>query len=557
MAFNNIPSTDLSRFSIGEIQDLSGVSDFYNAGSSKWLKSATATPSSNLSATTKTNLAAAGTASNTTIIMQGATSASYAQSGAYASIPVQRISASSVSVVPAYYLGSTAVGVGVATAAGFQFVGTGQTSIKTNTSASGTNGAVASNNTTIFSYCFSSATALSAYYTTNGTTWTAGTVTGIPVFATTASTIAWASLPGTAYTISGQNGWKRQKYGPYPQFTVLWCGARFLLVGPGATNYMVSLSTDGLAWGGDNTTAVIGATAQAIATDMQFYRNGNNCYLNIGTSYRYSTDGGVTWAASTFAAAPSPSTYFLQYNQTDPAKLVILIDSATTAYYTADSGATWSADRPLPFVSNGGSAYKGSTVVVSNASTSIQVSTDNGTTFVEATMPVGVLSTQRYLYVDANRFYLGVYNQKQILTSSDGVTWTLVTLSIQFATAYEAWAYGPNMIAFDSNTIDIYGNNTVGSFSYSLSSTDGGVTWVGGQFLSSGTISFSGGSNIYTTPDAGGVAFCNGGSNSSLTTANAAVILKTDVTAGGASYRTGATTISPIRTGALSYVRVG
>ena len=31
MAFLNNPSTDLSRFSVGEIADLSGVPDFYNA----------------------------------------------------------------------------------------------------------------------------------------------------------------------------------------------------------------------------------------------------------------------------------------------------------------------------------------------------------------------------------------------------------------------------------------------------------------------------------------------------------------------------------------------
>ena len=559
MAFNNNSSTDLSRFSIGEIQDLSGVPNFYNAGSSKWLRSATATASSNLSATSKTNLAAAATATNPTVIMQGAISASYNATGAYASNPVARISASSVSVVPASYLNTTAVGVGVATAAGFQFVATGQTSTRTNSASTGTNGVVASNNTTIFSYCFTSATALSAYYTTNGTTWTAGTVTGIPTFATDSDTQAYASQPSTSFTVGGQNGWRRNRTTSRRQFAVFWCGARFVLIGPGvsATNYVVSLSTDGLAWGGDNTTAVVGATAQAVALNMQFYRNGNNCYLNIGTSYRYSTDGGVTWADSTFAAAPSPTTYFLQYNQSDPAKLIILVNSATTAYYSADSGATWSADRPFPYVTNGGSAYKGSTVVVSNANNSIQVSTDNGTTFVEATMPIGVLSLQRYLYVDANRFYLGVYNKKQILTSSDGVTWTLVTIPIDFATAYDAWAYGPNMFSFDSNTVVIYGSNTQSGYSISFSSTDGGVTWVGSQFIINQNSGFSGGSNVYTTPDAGGVAFCPGGANGSLTTDTAVIALKTDVTAGGAFYQTGSTVITPLRANSLAFVRVG
>lgn len=558
MAFNNNSSSDLSRYSIGEIQDLSGVADFYNAGSSKWLRSATPTASSNLSATSKTNLAAAATATNPTVIMQSAISASYNPNGAYASNPVARISASSVSVVPSSYLNTTAVGVGVATAAGFQFVGTGQTSIRTNSSSTGTNGVVASNDTTIFSYCFSSASALSAASTTNGTTWTAQTVTGIPTFNMASDSQAYASQPATGFTIGGQNGWRRNRTTTRQQFAVFWCGARFLLLASDGTNYVASLSTNGLAWGGDNTLAVVGSVGVGQASNMQFYRNGNNCFLNIGTAqYRYSTDGGVTWAASTIVATLNPTSYFLQYNQSDPAKLIMLTESSTAAYYSADSGATWSADRPFPFSTNGGSAYKGNTVVVSNANNSVQVSTNNGTTWVEATMPVGVLSTQRYLYVDANRFYLGVYNQKQILTSSDGVTWTLVTIPTQFATAYDAWAYGPNMIAYDSNTVLIYGNNVQSGGSIAFSSTDGGVTWVGSSFITSVSQGFSGGSNVYTTPDAGGIGFCWGGANGSLTTGTAVIALKTDVTAGGAFYQTGTNVIAPARTNALAYVRVG
>jgi len=118
MAFNNIPSTDLSRFSIGEIQDLSGVATFYNAGSSKWLKSGVSTASSNLSATSKTNLANAGTSAEPTVIAQGSLSLTNGTYGPFATYPIQRISASSVSVVPSYYDASFTVGVGVMTAAG-------------------------------------------------------------------------------------------------------------------------------------------------------------------------------------------------------------------------------------------------------------------------------------------------------------------------------------------------------------------------------------------------------------------------------------------------------
>jgi len=557
MSFNNNSSTDLSRYSIGEIADLSGVADFYNAGSSKWLKSATLTASSNLSTTTKTNLAAAGTAGAPTVIAQGSLSASFIDRGPYATYPIARISASSISVVPSYYLGTTAVGVGVMTSAGFQFVETGQVSNTANETTNGTNAFIASNNTTIFSYTFTNATTLSAYTTTNGTTWTAGSVTGLPTFAATSSTYAHASASGSnSYTVAGVRGWKRNIYnnGTNIQFAVFWCGARFLLIGPAATNYMVSLSTDGLAWGGDNTTAVIGATAQARTLGIQFYRNGNSCFFNVGTAFRYSTDGGITWAASTIASLPTTSSYYLQVNTSDPAKLII--SEAQVAQYSADSGATWSADRGIGglTVVNGGLYYKGNTVIISNGFGSVKVSTDNGVTYVTPSFPIGTLGTDMNVFADANRFYAGVQYQNQLLTSSDAVTWTLVTLTQNFALDSVGTNFGCGIVAFDSNTVMLAGYNNQSGGNQAIFTLDGGVTWTCSQFASSDGGSWMVGS-AFTTPDAGGMSFMFGGS--AYQTVSMTNVFKTDITGGGAFYRTGVSVIAPARTNAKAYVRVG
>jgi len=559
MSFNNNSTTDLSRFSIGEITDISGVASFYNAGSSKWLKSATYTSSSNLSTTTKTNLAAAGTATVPTVVVQSSLSLASLSASPYATYPISRISASSVSVVPAYYLGTTAVGVGVMTSAGYQTVETGQTSVTTNESTNGTNAFIASNNTTIFSYTFTSATALSAYTTTNGTTWTAGSVTGLPTFAATSNTYAHASASGSsAYTTAGVRGWKRNNYnnGTNIQFAVFWCGARFVLIGPAATNYMVSLSTDGLAWGGDNTTAVIGATAQARTTNFQFYRNGNNCFLNVGTAFRYSTDGGVTWAASTFASAGSvsPSTYYLQVNTSDAAKLIISLNQET--FFSADSGATWSTDRGIGSLgnANGGLYYKGSTVIISNGGGATRVSTDNGVTYVTPTFPIGTLSSDIVFFADANRFYAGVNTQSQLLTSSDAVTWTLITLTQNFALDTIGTNYGYGIVAFDSNTVLLVGNNNQSGGNQAIFTLDGGVTWTCSGFSSADGGQWQVGS-AFVTPDASGMGFLFSGS--AHTTTSMTNVFKTDLAGGGAFYRTGSTTISPVRTNALAYVRVG
>jgi hypothetical protein len=558
MAFNNNTPDNLSRYSVGEIVDLSGVPTFYDAGSSKWLRSAVATDSSNLNTTSKTNLANAGTATVQTVLVQSKLSSVNQGYGTVGTYPIQRISASGISVVPAYYNGTTTVGVGVMTSAGMQFVETGQTSIRTNSTSAGTNGVVASNNTKIFSYCFTSGSDLSAYSTTNGTTWTAETVTGLPSFDTSTTTIATASqcTSGQTRTCATVVGWKRNSNAT-EEFAVFWCGARFLVIAPNitATYVRASLSSDGFTFGGDNTTAVLGSSTIANSSKIQFYRNGNNCYLQIGAANkRFSTDGGVTWAASTFAASPNPDTYCMQYNATDPAKLVIVADpTLTTAYYSADSGATWSADRPLPAVCAGGFYYKGSTAIASNGSSICKVSTDNGITWVTPTFPIGVLSSSLRVFADANRFYAATMSQAQILTSSDAVTWTLRTLPQIWNLSVIGLQYGYGIMSFDSNTVAFIGST--GSNNQCIFTTDGGVTWTGSQFTVSNLSGDWNIGNSFTTPDAGGIGF--GHSSAGLTAGQNVIVVKSDITAGGAFYRTGSTAITPIRTEAFSYVRVG
>jgi hypothetical protein len=560
MALNNNALPNLSRFSIGEIVDLSGVPDFYNAGSSTWLRSATFTPASNLSTTTKTNLAAAGTATAENVVVQGSLSSSYTARGAYAVYPIARIPANNVSVVPAYYSGTYNVGVGVVNSSGFQFVDTGQTANTVNDLNYGTNGFVASNGTTIFSYCFSNSTTLTASSTTNGTTWTAGTVTGIPTFsASTDATYAHSSTTSTTnYTVAGTRGYKRNfaSQFSYLQFAVFWCGARFLLIGPGPASYVMSLSTDGLAWGGDNTNAVLGSVDRARTLGMQFYRNGNNCFLNVGTLYRYSTDGGITWATSTFASSGSvnPASYYLQTNTTDPAKIVISLGQET--FFSADSGATWSTNRGIGGLSStqGGFWYKGSTVVVSDNSTGYRVSTDNGVTYTTPTFPIGTLGTRISFFADANRFYAGIVGQTQLLTSSDAVTWTIVTLTQNFAITASGTNAGFGIVAFDSNTVMLIGVNNESGGNQAIFTLDGGVTWTCSQFASSNGSLWQTGS-AFTTPDGGGIGFLWGGE--AYGSASMTNVFKTDLTAGGAFYRTGSAVIAPVRTNAKAYVRVG
>jgi hypothetical protein len=324
-----------------------------------------------------------------------------------------------------------------------------------------------------------------------------------------------------------------------------------LLLGPAATNYVASLSTDGLAFGGDNTTAVIGGSIGKLKP-IAFYRNGNNCYLNVGTAYRYSTDGGITWAAGTFAAALDAGYAYYKYNKTDPTKIIATLISSSAAYYSADSGATWSASRPFPTDPTNGIAYNGNTVVMSDNST-MYYSTDNGVTWSNTNFPIGTLATATFIFSDAYRFYATIRGRTQILTSADGITWTISNLPVTCSITTNDYNMGPGIITFDSNTVMLAGNQ--GGTIRQWSSVDGGITWTY-SLPNSSSASYGANAMIgdaYVTPDAGGFGFGTG----RLLNSDGLIVSKADTTVGGAFYRTGDTAITPVRTGAFSYVRVG
>jgi hypothetical protein len=182
------------------------------------------------------------------------------------------------------------------------------------------------------------------------------------------------------------------------------------------------------------------------------------------------------------------------------------------------------------------------------------LSTDNGVTWTASSFPIGTLAAQTMVMCDANRFYLGVLDQSQVLTSSDGVTWTIVTLTQNFNIHAQSGFTGPGLVTFDSNTVAMIGYNNSSGYSQFMSTTDGGVTWTMGQFLVSNNGGNWKGGNVYLTPDGGGIAFQTG---QSLSDSNGPKVFKSDLTAGGAFYRTGVTTITPLRTNAKAYVRVG
>jgi hypothetical protein len=552
MSFNNIPPSSLSRFSVGEITQLMATPFYYNAGSSKWLKTGSYTAASNLSTTAKNNLAAASTALSSTIALVTASEASLTSAYPYSPLPAQRISASGVTVFPGCS-GTTTPIVTTVTSAGAQNISLPITANFVSAAAGG-NIVVASNNTTIFAYTATAGSTFGAVSTTDGLNWSLVTLTGLPTTLDLNNVRAFSS--GQSCTV-GVNGRSKPKDN---RLCVFWCGARFILVVADGTStfYVTATSTDGIAWTSNTTLTVLGSVTIASTATVDFYRNGNNCYLCLAGNWRKSTDGGVSWSACASTPYSGTADKFQKLNSTDAAKLMYTADTATTSYFSADSGATWTS-RTLPIDSSGAIAYRGSTVLISKSNTGVYRSVNDGASFTSVVFPVGTLSSSGLVFSDASRFYFVPQGQPQILTSTDAITWTIVSVPAN-SMAIQNGAYQGGIIYYDSNNVILLGYNSQSGFDQCAITNDGGATWKNSSVTNLGSntdYTFVG--DAFVSPDGlggGTAAFggTNGGAYYGGTSGN--VCSKTTAVAGGGFYRTGSAVVTPTNANAVMFARI-
>lgn len=528
----------LTRFAIGEIQDFSGVPNFLDAGTSKWLRSDTSVPSSSLRDSTKSRMQASSIPTAQAVIFDSPLSATFRLRGPFVANPIARIPASNISVVPAIIAAGTNVGVGVFTSEGVRFV---FTPLFSNTASTNQviRGVIVSDDTTITAYTVINSTQISRATTTNGTTWSqSALLTGLPVFGFNNNTAAFGgTLPGTENT---NLGWKREKPTALHHFAVFFCGARYLLIGHDGANYIATQSVDGLNFNGDATSIVIGST-QARGEQMTFHRNGNNCYLQINNARRFSPNGGITWANSTGSNFNIADRFQLE-NRTDPAKLIFILANGI-ATYTPDTGANLTQRALIGLPRS--VVYRGSTVVSCSTANILKVSTDDGVSFTDIVLPIGVLGTGFTVLADASRFYICVLGQAQILTSTDGVNYVLRTLPQACVSSFEM-----GITSYDTNNVMINASVVGGQ---ALFTKDGGVTWIGARLNATNDSQFAAG-NAYVTPDAGEAGFVIPRGN--FFNGSNVTALKQDLLSEGALYRTPNGIVTPSRTNAIAFVRV-
>lgn len=391
---------------------------------------------------------------------------------------------------------------------------------------------LASNGTNQVGYYAATDSTIRAQTSGNGLTFTDSALTTPSTFSGLTNQ-SFPSYQGTDYNnINNVRGFGRYFYGDNSLIMGFYAGARYVLAARNGANYTATISTNGTTFGGDATTAILGATTIAASTNGFWYRNGNNSFFVLGTAARRTTDGGVTWAAIT--NPPSSTDYFYE-NTTAPAKLTAIALASTTLRVSADSGATWTS-RTLPAALDFGDslAYLGSIgLVVKNGSIAYVTTNDFAAVGVLPT-PAGITGVPTACFADAFRLYV-VYSSGQIATTTDGTTFTVRNIANYVGNLSEPIG----AVALSSSVVMLY------SSSDALVSSDGGVTWR--AVLLPG----SSGAKRYFAAAPEGTGYILGGTGNG----NTQVINTADVGAPG-GFKASLSSVNGQRTGATAYARV-
>jgi photosystem II stability/assembly factor-like uncharacterized protein len=399
------------------------------------------------------------------------------------------------------------------------------------------NSVVTSDGTAFWQWHCPSATTFGAATSTDGETWTIASLTGLPTFSSLTSYSFYANGNQSEAPLGVRN---YSPNSPNSANIALHCGARHLLIGPGASGLIAAISTNGLAWS-DVTAAMLGSPALPNGTAAYnfVHKNGNKVFLALGTTGRYSADGGVTWAAVTNMPAMSAAQYY-QVSATDPNMLVASSAGTNIISVSTDSGASWT-NRTLSFLASTVSpAFVSvkSGVIVVGANGLIRQSSNNGATWTPVNLPTAS-NPNTFVYCDATRWY--AVTPYQVATSLALTGWMLRTLlntnTLSIGVAFSS------VIAFDADVVVLSGAST------KLVTTDGGVTWRYSNFLSSTEVSQACTRAKLDTSHVPMMLSCS-------TTGGLTAVTRDEIVAGPKFVRTSTSIVASLRANAISFVRV-
>ena len=192
-------------------------------------------------------------------------------------------------------------------------------------------------------------------------------------------------------------------------------GSNFFLIDENS----VRISSDGLFW--TNITTSVYSNTVLDGAGMYTGINSSSAFVVSAYGIRYTTNSGGTWTKS-----PSEFINAWTYGYTQstlPSKFLAKSSTAKNVYYvTTNTGATWT--QVYPGANSDFVMYKGSTIVLMGRNTGTAlVSTDDGSTFTNITLPASFTFPIKSALSSTNYFY-AVDSVGYLFRSSDGITWT-------------------------------------------------------------------------------------------------------------------------------------
>lgn len=324
---------------------------------------------------------------------------------------------------------------------------------------------------------------------------------------TSSDGVTW-TMTNISYSSPSNNFlWQRMGTSNYFNVAQVHSGQKVFMTtnNDGGAGYALWCSTNNGATFTDRTENLVGAGTWYFAGSGAYqYINlnydGTTLFMPYSGSWKYSTDDGVTWAASTISGVTSSPDNSAQgaIRGDNSSTFMYICSSAATSnrvYITTNGGQSFTSYSWTPSATLNGSypeiagAYDGSSrwcfAYVTNSGIVVATSTNNGSTWTHTLVSSATTLNAQFLmaYLD-DAFYLG-NSTFGILRSTNGTTWTNLTQSVSFPSYGQPYYSLTDAVVFGNWVIKKSNQQIYNLNSSTLISNQSGITSNFGNYISS------------------------------------------------------------------------
>ena len=272
---------------------------------------------------------------------------------------------------------------------------------------------------------------------------------------TSSDGVTWTTTAITSSS-AGPNTFVLQRMGTTSYYNVaqVHSGQKvFMTTHDGASGYALWCSTNNGATFTDRTENLVGAGTWNFAGSGSYQYinlnyNGTTLFMPYSGNWKYSTDDGVTWTASTISGVTTGQDSYAQcaIRGGDSSTFMYIFSATATSnrvYITTNGGQSFTSYSWTPAASINSSypeitgAYDGSSrwcfAYATTNGIVVATSTNNGSTWTHTAVTNSFYSGAFVMAYLDDAFYLG-NSQFGILRSTNGTTWTQITKSVTFPT---------------------------------------------------------------------------------------------------------------------------